>query len=289
MKKGFKFLGAGVILLVIYFGLSISPVVFTNSADKTKHENINVIAHRGASKFAPENTMAAVKLALNSNAAYIEIDVHQTLDSTLILMHDESLDRTTNGSGLIKDKTYAEMQKLDAGKWFSEEYTNEKVPTLESVMQLVNGRANLIIEIKKGNDYYPGIEQNIIKIIRKYKAENWVVIHSFHSDILKKVHAIAPDIKLHKLIFAKFKFVPFIISKKPEILDMDELDFVDTYSINYFFTNKEIINLLKSKGKKINVWTVDDPQTAKELIALGIDGIITNNPAILKEISTIEH
>ena len=283
MKKGIKFLVAVSILLSIYFGLSISPVVFKNSSSSTNHQNIAIIAHRGASNFAPENTMAAINIALNSNSDYIEIDVHQTLDTTLILMHDESLNRTTNGSGLIKDKTYPEILKLDAGQWFSQEYANEKVPTLESVLQLVNGRCNLIIEIKKGNDYYPGIEKNIINIIKKYNAEKWVTIHSFSSEILKTVHAINPNIKLHKLVFAKFKFVPFIISTKPEKLNIEALDFVDTFSINYFFANKELIKLLKSKGKKINVWTVDDPQTAKDLIALGIDGIITNNPGILKE------
>ncbi len=283
VKKGIKFLVAVSILLSIYFGLSISPVVFKNSSSSTNHQNIAIIAHRGASNFAPENTMAAINIALNSNSDYIEIDVHQTLDTTLILMHDESLNRTTNGSGLIKDKTYPEILKLDAGQWFSQEYANEKVPTLESVLQLVNGRCNLIIEIKKGNDYYPGIEKNIINIIKKYNAEKWVTIHSFSSEILKTVHAINPNIKLHKLVFAKFKFVPFIISTKPEKLNIEALDFVDTFSINYFFANKELIKLLKSKGKKINVWTVDDPQTAKDLIALGIDGIITNNPGILKE------
>ncbi len=97
-------------------------------------------AHRGASEAAPENTLAAIQKALNSPADFIEIDIHQTLDSQLVLMHDATLDRTTNGEGPISAMSLAQIKQLDAGSWFKPEFKNEKVPTLEEVLKLVKGR-----------------------------------------------------------------------------------------------------------------------------------------------------
>jgi len=272
------------VLLSIYLSLSLSPILFANyDIEENNNENVVLIAHRGASSIAPENTIASINSAIKLNASFIEIDVRQTSDSILILLHDASLDRTTNGKGLVKDKTYSEISELDAGKWFSEKFKNERIPTLESVIKLVNGRCNLVVEIKEGNDYYPNIEKNILKIIEHHNAEKWISIHSFDSEILKTIHQINSNIKLNKLIFGKFKFLPFIFSDRIEKFEIEELDFVDTYSINYHFANEEILNLLKSNGKKVNVWTVDEPQTAKELISFGVDGIITNDLTILRE------
>lgn len=281
MKKIIKIISSIIVLIVVYLCLSISPIFFQDFSNE--EDNFLIIGHRGASKFAPENTLASVNAALKLNPNRIEIDVQQTQDSIVVLMHDTTLGRTTNGKGLIKEKTFLELTKLDAGSWFSEEFPKERIPTLEAIIKLIDGKCELIIEIKKGGNYYPNIEKNIVNIITKYDAEVWVIIHSFDSEILERVHQLNPNIALHKLLVGKLKFVPFIISNQFESLNIDSQPYIKAYSLNYAFANRDIIKLLKSKGKEINVWNVNDAHSANELISLGVDGIITDNPNLLKD------
>ncbi|MEW4924437.1 glycerophosphodiester phosphodiesterase family protein [Algibacter sp. 2305UL17-15] len=283
MKKAFYKLLAFILICFIYVCLSLSPIFFKDFSNEENTHKTKIIAHRGASSFAPENTLASIQAALNQNPDRIEIDVQQTSDKVVVLMHDTSLDRTTNGTGLIKEKTFKDLSKLDAGSWFSNEFKDERIPTLEAAIQLINGKCQLIIEIKKGSSYYPNIEKNILNSIQKYNAEDWVIIHSFDDTVLETVHALNPKIPLHKLFVGKFKFSPFIYSNSFDRLDLKKYNYIDEYSINYVFANREIIDILKSNGKKVNVWTVDNSETARELTALGVDGIITNNPKLLDE------
>lgn len=283
MKKVIYCLLIIISILGFYIALSLSPVFFK---DFTKDENqhlTKIIAHRGASSFAPENTKAAVIEAIKLKPHRIEIDVQQTQDGEVILMHDITLNRTTNGEGFIKEKTFSELSRLDAGSWFSKAFIGEKIPTLESIIQLINGKCELIIEIKKGDDFYPNIEKNILNLIKKYNAEDWVIIHSFDNKILETVHKLNPNISLHKLFVGKLKFVPFIVTNTINKLDWEAHNYIEEYSINYAFANRDIIKNLKSRGKKVNVWTVNSHCIAKELISLGVDGIITNNPRLLEE------
>ncbi len=284
MKKIVKIISSSIVIGVAYVCLSLSPIFFQDFSKELYDENdFFIISHRGAAKFAPENTLASVNAALKLNPDCIEIDVQQTQDSIVVIMHDTTLDRTTNGTGLIKEKTFLELTKLDAGSWFSNDFLNEKIPTLEEIIKVVNGKCQLIVEIKKGHVYYPNIEKNIIAIIKKYNAESWVIVHSFDSEILEHVHKLNPNIALHKLLVGKLKFIPFMISNKIETLDIDSHPYIKTYSINYVFANRNIIKLLKSKGKEVNVWTVNDTHSANELISLGVDGIISDNPILLKD------
>ena len=265
-----------------YLCLSISPIFFKDFSTETTNDFL-IISHRGAAKFAPENTLASINTALKLHPNRIEIDVQQTQDSVVVLMHDTTLDRTTNGTGLIKEKTFLELNKLEAGSWFSDDFSNEKIPTLEDVLKLVNGKCQLIVELKKGNNYYPNIEKNIVSLIGKYNADSWVIVHSFDTEILERVHKLNPNITLHKLLVGKLKFIPFIISTDLETLDIDNHPYIKAYSLNYVFANREIIKFLKSKGKEVNVWNLNNANSAKELISLGIDGIITDNPNLLKD------
>lgn len=285
MKKAIKIFASVILFISTYLSLSISPIFFQKKPIKFNSDNVVITSHRGASNLAPENTLSSINLALKSKPNKIEVDVHQTLDSIVILMHDTTLDRTTNGSGLIKEQTFGNISKLDAGSWFSKDFLGEKVPTLEDVIKLTKGKCQLIIEIKKGNDFYPNIINNILKTIKKLDAEKWVIIHSFDYKILENVHKLNSKIPVQKLVFLKFKFIPFIISNKIEKLEIKKYPYIKEYSLNYIFSNRSIINYLKINGKKINIWTVNDSITAKKIMALGADGIITDNPDILKKIS----
>src|SRR5262245_43372391 len=122
-----------------------------------------VVAHRGGRKWAPENTMAAFKKAIDAGVYGIELDIHRSKSGELMVIHDETVNRTTNGTGLIKDMTFAELQKLDAGSWFAPSFKDERVPLLSEVLALINGKCVLNVEIKNIPVAYPGIEDDLLK------------------------------------------------------------------------------------------------------------------------------
>lgn len=255
----------------------ISPIYYTK--DRSGNiGNFTLTAHRGAAGLAPENTISAVRAGLKYGADRIEIDVHQSSDDSLIVIHDNTLDRTTNGSGKIKDFTYSELMKYSAGIKYSEEYANEKIPTLDEVIKEINGDAILLIEVKHGGDIYPNIEKNIVKAIERNSAQQWCIIQSFNLDILKTINQINPDITIHKLNIAKLPFLNIWISKSVEFENILKYDFIDEVSIAYPFANKSVIRKVHAADKKINVWTINDKKRIGQLINLGIDGVITDYP-----------
>lgn len=285
MKMLSKFLKTLVILIALILGyilLSLSPLYLINSKTMSKNKHI-IVGHRGAGGLAPENTIAAIKVGLDNKVDRIEIDVHQSKDGKIVVMHDESLDRTTNGKGMIKDKTWDEISNLDAGYKFSPEFKNEPVPLLEDVIQFIAGRAVLIIEIKGGSEYYPGIEQHVVDVIRENNAMDWCLVHSFYTGVLEKLHQIAPELELHKLFAVKFPLLPImLVDGGLEFYSFRKHPYISEYSLFYRFANRRIIKKLHRSGKKVNVWTVDDAETANKLLKLGVDGIITNYPDKIK-------
>lgn len=281
LKRTLKYFVAIILGIVVYISTSISPVlIFDYEAKKNMH--YTKIGHRGAAGLAPENTLSAISLGLENSVDRIEIDVQQSKDSVIVLKHDITLDRTTNGEGLVKDKTYSELAKLDAGLWFDKKFKNEKIPTLEDAIKEVIGKSKLIIEIKKGNNFYDNIEEQIIEIINRNNYKQWCIIHSFDSEVLERIHQKDPSIELHKLLFVKFSLLPLIFDNGFNVYDFNKYSYIDEYSINYKFANKRFISKIHSLGKKVNVWTVNNSEVIKELIAIGVDGIITDFPNRLK-------
>lgn len=240
-----------------------------------------VIAHRGASAYEPENTLAAFEKAIAMGADYIETDVHQTKDSVLVLMHDLSINRTCEKNPelknkLIKDIAYAEFSQL---KIKEKDYSP---PTLEAALKLINGRCKLLIELKKGSPYYPGIEKRVMELIKKNNAESWAdIIHSFDKKALLQVNEQKTGIKLQRLIVFKFPLSSFNFSKK---INRDDFGEWRGVNIHYKFARKKTIKKLHKQGKTVYVWTVNNRKKAKKLIKRGVDGIITNKPDMVKEI-----
>jgi len=268
---------SSILLIAIYISTSLSPALIVNY-ERNPNQKYLITGHRGAAGLAPENTRSAIVKGLENKVDRIEIDVQQTKDGEIVLMHDISVDRTTNGKGLVKEYLYSDISKLDAGSWFGKQFEKEKIPKLEEIIKFINGQAELIIEIKKGNDYYPNIEENILKIIKENNCSSWCIIHSFQTDILERIHKKEPSVRLHKLLICKLSLLPVIVDKGVEIFDFNKNTYIEEYSINYHFANKQIINSMKAKGKKINVWVLNDQQMINNLISLGVDGIITDFP-----------
>ncbi|GEO06213.1 glycerophosphoryl diester phosphodiesterase [Adhaeribacter aerolatus] len=238
---------------------------------------ISLIAHRGASDAAPENTLAAIKKALQGPADYIEVDVHQTKDGEVILMHDATVNRTTDGHGAIAKLTLAEIKKLDAGLWYDSAYRHEKVPTLAETLQLVRGRKKLLIEIKKGRDgFYKGLEHKILTIIRENKAQNWCILQTFYDPVLENIWKNELAVPTHKLIVAKIPFLPLYFDHRIRWGSFDKYDRAIAINANQYFTTQGFVKELHNNGFKTYPWTVDDPQAINRVLALGADGVITN-------------
>ncbi len=240
-------------------------------------QNPIIIAHRGASAYAPENTLSSFEKAIEMGALIIETDVHQTKDSVVVIMHDLSVDRTTNGKGLIKDMSSIDFKQLSIKQQKS--VLKENPPTLEETIQLINGRCKLLIELKKGNSYYPNIEKHIVDLITKYNAQSWIsTIHSFEKEPLMNIAKRDSSINLQKLIVFNLPLVSFNFDKHFNKDDFKNWEGVNVY---YKFCSKRVIRKIHKLGKTVYVWTVNNPRKARKLAKRGVDGIITNKPNIL--------
>ncbi|MEN8119306.1 MAG: glycerophosphodiester phosphodiesterase family protein [Bacteroidota bacterium] len=278
MKKALMIFLIIIFVLAVYFLLALSPVLYSGKDKLEKEESIVLTGHRGAAGLAPENTLAAIQKGLDNNVDRIEIDVQQTKDNVVISLHDITINRTTNGVGLVKNMTYNEILKFSAGIKFSEKFKDEKVPTLNDVLKLVNGQAVLVIEIKAGNDYYPGIEQRVVDAINEHNAKQWVIVHSFNDSALEKIREIDETIELHKLFIADFPFIPLIYDGKFRITNLKDYRYATEISTFYTFTTQRLVDQVHAMNKKINVWTVNDSIKINRLINMGVDGIITDYP-----------
>lgn len=237
-----------------------------------------IIAHRGASAYAPENTLTAFELAIEMNADMIETDVHQTKDSVLVIMHDYTVDRTTNGTGYIKDIASADFKQLEIAK--SNLPAKEHPPTLEETLLQINGRKKLLIELKKGNDYYPRIEENVMQLIKKCNAEKWVyVIHSFDKEKGITSAKKKCNINLKSLIAFKLPLVSYNYTTASSMRNIDNWNGANMY---YKFCCKRSVRRLQAANKTVFAWTVNNPHKVKRLLKCKVDGIITNKPDILK-------
>lgn len=242
-------------------------------------QNPLIIAHRGASAYAPENTLAAFEKAIEMQATVIETDVHQTKDSVLVLMHDETVDRTTNGKGRIKDMLYADFKKLVICSPLSG-FTLHP-PSLEEALKAIGNRAQLLIEIKRGSDYYPGIEKRVVDVIKHCQAESWAnTIHSFEKQTLLNVAKADSHVNLQKLIVFKLPLVSFNFDKHVEKDDFKNWQGVNVY---YRFCSRRLVRKVHKLGKTVYVWTVNSPRKARRCKRRGVDGIITNYPDIFEK------
>jgi len=232
-------------------------------------------AHRGASGYFPENTMISFEKAIELGATGIETDVQMTSDGVLVLIHDEYVNRTTNGLGLVKDFTYADLNNLDAGSWFSENYKSEKIPTAKELIILAKENNILLnLELKNGEIIYHGIEEKLIEMLYKYKYEDKVILSSFNHYSMVHCKEISSRIKTGLLYMAGL-YQPEIYCKQTG---------ADALHPYFYSINKEIIDNAKEEGLLVNPFTVNDEANMKSLIASGVDGLITNYPDKLKVI-----
>ncbi|WP_349410249.1 glycerophosphodiester phosphodiesterase [Pseudalkalibacillus sp. SCS-8] len=289
--KRFFILALG-LMLFMTSGLSHVSAETESEKDERDEENILNIAHRGASGYAPEHTLASYSLGEEMNADYIELDLQMTKDGELIAMHDETLDRTTNGEGLVKDHTLEEIKQLDAGSWFNEkypefakkEYENLKVPTLDEVLSKYGKEANYYIETKSP-EVYPGMEEKLLATLEKHGLigegtdPNKVLIQSFSPASLKKIHELDSSIHLVQLLWYT----------SPASISDAELSAYKDYAIGLGMNHSQIdenyVQKVKQHGFEIHPYTVNEKEDMKKLLKWGVTGMFTNYPDRLAQVT----
>jgi glycerophosphoryl diester phosphodiesterase len=255
--------------MIIITGMTSSP-----SFSKSK---IEVIAHRGSSGSAPENTIAAIKKAVVEKSDYIEIDVQMTKDDQIVAIHDLSVDRTTNAKGLVKNKSLSELQKLDAGSWFDEKFKKEKVPTLKQILNELDNDQKLIIEVKNNNNEYPGIEKEIVKIVKDHKGEIKIIYKSFSKDVLNRFKSLDPTRKILYCTIGPVPFFPFYIDHF--LRTGSPLDYkADYYQVHRSFLSKRFIEKAHKLKRKVIGWDIHNIDDIDNAHSKGVDIIETDYP-----------
>src|SRR5918995_2558279 len=246
------------------------------------------IGHRGASAYAPEHTFAAYNLALEQGADYIEIDLQMTADGVLVALHDKTLNRTADAPegvpewycrGLVSKKTLEQIKMCDAGSWFSPEYAGEQIPTLEEIFLRYGTSVNYYIETKNP-EAAPGMEEELLDLMEEYDLtepaeENWqVLIQSFSAESLMTIHEMNEDLPLIQLYWAG-------TSKSIQ----RDLDAVSEYAVGIGPYKRDVDAALVEAAHEhclaVHPYTVNTEEEMEKLIALGVDGMFTNNPDLL--------
>lgn len=284
-------------LLLILLVLALLPIwaVNANPAADTSHgrpaiaaENLAVVAHRGSSGVAPENTLVAVEVAIAQRANWFEVDVQRSRDGELVLLHDRSLARTTDVEEVFPDRapwhvddfTLAELRRLDAGTWFHDDYAGEPIPTLAELVELVRNRIGLLLEVKDPV-FYPGIEQDIVDEFRSRPgwlssalAEGRLVVQSFDHESMRRVEGLASEIP-----------VGLLFSRRPTDDEVvDAAGFATEINPSFRVTDDALVRRIHELGMRISVYTVNTGRDMLQVLDLGVDGVITDYPIVLLDL-----
>ena len=234
-----------------------------------------IIAHRGYSAAAPENTLAAIRLAGTARADLVEVDVRLTKDGVPVLLHDAKLDRTKNGSGLLADATAAAVKELDAGSWFSPQFAKEPVPTLCEALKLAVEDRPLLVEIKELAAAVPSAE-----VVRSAGAVDRVVVQSFLADAVTAFRHILPEVPAGFLISPGKADDPASAQWIAKVCAYASGCGAAFAAVHHQAVTPRLVEYLFRRGLSVWAWTVDDPADMKRLADWGVAGLITNNPAV---------
>jgi glycerophosphoryl diester phosphodiesterase len=226
------------------------------------------IAHRGASGRAPENTHAAFAAALALGADAIELDCQLSADGELVVIHDETLERTTDGSGAVGDRTAAELARLDAGSWFDPAYRGERIPRLADVLEQVRDRVTLNVEIKSARDL-GRIESKLAALVTEARATAWVVFSSFHWEMIRNMRAAAPWARLGVLCDE---------DPRPRGIALALELGAEAIVPGRRWVDRRVVEEAHDRGLDVWVWTVNEPGEMRRLIALGVDALFSDWP-----------
>ena len=232
-----------------------------------------VIAHRGASYAAPENTLAAFSLAREMGADGVELDTSLTLDGIPVVIHNFTLEHTTDGTGRVTSLDLSEIKALDAGNHFSPKFKGEQIPTLDEVFETVGPQMVVNVELKSASVRSNGLEPAVASVIQRHNAAQRVIVSSFNPFALRRFRTAAPDIPLGYLTSSeepRYLRNGWLLARFRVEAQHPEDSMVDS---GYMARSKRL-------GQRVNVWTVDNPIRMRQLQLLGVDALITNRPDV---------
>ena len=243
---------------------------------------MEIIAHRGASHDAPENTLAAFKLGWQQNADGVELDIHLSKDGKIIAIHDDSTKRTAGVDKKIAEQTLGELRVLDAGSWKGATWQNERIPTLDEVLTIIPNGKKLVIEIKCGIEVLPELQKVIENSNRKNEE---LVIIGFGYETMKAAKKLFPQIPVFYLsAFKTNKETGAVTPSIDELIAKAKAAGLDGLNLHYAAPlDKEAVQKIKESNLQIYCWTVDDIGIAQKLQELGVQGLTTNRPLWLRE------
>ncbi len=255
--------------------LLLSPFSHAFAEEPTVGERKQMInvAHRGATAYAPENTIAAFDLAVDMKADYIEIDVQRSNDGELVLIHDTTVDRTTNGTGKVGDLTFEQLRSLDAGSWKGEQFAGEPIPTFEEILDRYHGKVGILIELK-APELYPGIEEQVAEALKERnldKPQNEkIIIQSFNFESMKKMDELLPQVPIGVLTSNR---------AHTTLAALKEFStYADWFNPSYGIVTEALVKRVHSLEMQIGSWTVRSQEAADFLFEMGVDAIITDYP-----------
>ncbi len=235
-----------------------------------------VIGHRGAMGHCPENTFVSFERALELGADWIELDVHLTRDGALAVIHDETVDRTTDGHGLVKDHTLAELKKLDAGAWFGREYAGQRIPSLDEVLVWARERNTVVdIEIKNAPSFYEGIEEAVVESLDRSGMAEQVIVISFDHRSVQRVKALDSRVVTGVLYAARPTDAGVGLAAAAQ---------ADAVLPHWAYVTPEDVRVAHEAGLAVAPWATSDPEVLRSLITAGVDAIGTNHPDILRQV-----
>jgi glycerophosphoryl diester phosphodiesterase len=237
---------------------------------------ILVVAHRGSSGKAPENTLAAFKLAVEEGADMIECDVRLTRDGEVVVYHDKTLDRTTDGTGRVEKRTLVELRKVDAGSWFNDTFSGERIPTLDEVLELLDERAYLNIELKSDSPQRrlgSCLEARVVELVKKHRAEDWVFLGSFDHRLMADIKERHPRMKTAII----YKAVRDFASRPSRLVSRAH---ADAFVCGRWWLSRRLLEDLHGHKIPLFVYTINTQRDVERMVRAKVDGLITNFPEL---------
>lgn len=233
------------------------------------------LAHRGASAYAPANTLAAFRLAEELGADGVELDVHLSADGAIVVIHDFTVDATTDGHGHVRDMTLAELKRLDAGSWFDPRFAGERIPTLEEVVEALGTHMVLNIELKALGLRSQGLEQAVVDLVHRHDIAPRTILSSFNPLVLWRLRRLDPALPRGLLYDASLPLPLRRAWLRPLVRPA-------ALHPHHSLVHARSVTWAHAGGYRVHTWTVDEPTEMRRLIELDVDGIITNRPDVLQ-------
>ncbi len=289
-----KFLVYSFPFFVLFSSLSLfEPWLYRNvfastSIDRLKGKEFQIIAHKGASGLAPENTMIAFEKALQLGVDQIELDIRHTSDGEVVVFHDQRLDRVTRDSlgnqitGDIHNYTYEEIQQFEVGSWFDSKFTDQKIPRLKEVLDLVNGKCKVLIEIKHmDHPLYNDFAKKIVKLVKNEKdGHEWIILQSYENKYLKEIHDLDSRIQTKALIVGEDStpLIAFYTETRVHLGRAKEANRLEALNPEWTTLSPRRVFRMHARGYDVYTYPVNERENMIKMLNAGVDGIITDFP-----------